>query len=242
MIDSVSCCDARDYIQEIQDRLGEESVHLVFTSPPYPGVKFWKQEYETAQGLCHMVSQTIQQIITTNILAPGGYLVVNHSDVPRGNSGLTNLHDEAASSGLTKRGSIIWSKGVTGPLPPPVFMRRPCIPHITHEYIDIFVNGDWHAREKSISLGPDEKKWLSQSIWAIQPARGPARKITLPFPFRLAERVVKLFSLPGELIFDPFCGSGTTCLAAKMFGRRFVGCDTSQDCIAWADRSLSWKS
>ena len=47
------------------------------------------------------------------------------------------------------------------------------------------------------------------------------------FPERLAEDHIRSWSNPGDLVFDPMCGSGTTCKMAVATGRRFVGCDVS---------------
>jgi len=47
-------------------------------------------------------------------------------------------------------------------------------------------------------------------------------------PIKLVQYLVKIFSKPNDLIFDPFCGSGTTCVAAKELGRRYIGIDISE--------------
>lgn len=234
----------------MRDCLPPDSVHLIFTSPPYPGVKFWTDRGYLEAGLRVTLSRFVRA--ARRVLTPGGYLVVNIGSIPAGNQGLRSLTDmlqhEATLSlstmgstdplpPLTWRGHIIWDKGCPGPLPPPVFMRRPCIPHITHEELFIYVKGDWHARERSINLSPDQKKWLSRSVWSISPQTGPTRKFTLPFPEALAERVISLFSLPGDIVLDPFCGSGTTCLVAHKLARQFIGIDSDRQCVNHA-RSL----
>jgi len=48
-------------------------------------------------------------------------------------------------------------------------------------------------------------------------------------PIRLLLDMVARYSKPNDLILDPFCGSGTTCVAAKMLGRRFIGIDISSE-------------
>ena len=46
-------------------------------------------------------------------------------------------------------------------------------------------------------------------------------------PLALAKKCIELFSTPGTIICDPFVGSGTFCVAAKMLGRRYIGIDIS---------------
>ena len=48
-------------------------------------------------------------------------------------------------------------------------------------------------------------------------------------PLELMEWCIENYSKPNDLIFDPFCGSGTTCVAAKRLGRRYIGIDISEE-------------
>ncbi|MCR4316533.1 MAG: site-specific DNA-methyltransferase [Planctomycetes bacterium] len=58
-------------------------------------------------------------------------------------------------------------------------------------------------------------------------------------PLALLDRIVKLFSNPGEVVCDLFCGSGTTLVSAKNLGRKFLGCDISEDAIEIAKSRLA---
>jgi len=57
-------------------------------------------------------------------------------------------------------------------------------------------------------------------------------------PIRLMKWIVDNYSLPTDLILDPFCGSGTTCVAAKMLGRRYIGIDISPEYCKIAEERL----
>ena len=57
-------------------------------------------------------------------------------------------------------------------------------------------------------------------------------------PLALLERIVSASSAEGDLVFDPFMGSGTTLVAAKRLGRRFAGCDISETAVALARKRL----
>lgn len=80
-------------------------------------------------------------------------------------------------------------------------------------------------------------KWGSRGVWNIKSVRRNYRH-EAEFPIQLAERVIKLFSPADGVVVDPFVGSGTTALAAAQLGRRWVGIDSSRQCIAQARNRL----
>lgn len=87
------------------------------------------------------------------------------------------------------------------------------------------------------------------SVWTDCPAmvaNTPLRKETTGYPtqkpLRLLERIVRASSRPGALVVDPFCGSGTTLVAAAMHGRRFFGCDVGELAVETARRRLAQRS
>jgi DNA modification methylase len=59
-------------------------------------------------------------------------------------------------------------------------------------------------------------------------------------PLSLIERFVRLHSHPGHIVLDPFCGSGTTLLAAKRLGRNYIGYDNIQENIELSKRRLNY--
>lgn len=71
-------------------------------------------------------------------------------------------------------------------------------------------------------------------VWDI-PYLNPKAKERVGYPTQkpslLLERIIELASNGGDVVLDPFCGSGTTCVAAKMMGRSFVGIDVSEDAV-----------
>ena len=72
----------------------------------------------------------------------------------------------------------------------------------------------------------------------MQGFRFPERKHPTQKPVPLYQWCIKNYSKETDLILDPFCGSGTTCLAAKMLGRRFIGIDISQAYVDIAEERL----
>ncbi|NOQ64470.1 MAG: site-specific DNA-methyltransferase [Methyloprofundus sp.] len=81
----------------------------------------------------------------------------------------------------------------------------------------------------------DKKKGVPLSdVWEI-PYLNPKAKERVGYPTQkpllLLERVIELTTEKGDVILDPFCGSGTTCVAAKLQGRDFIGIDQSEEAV-----------
>jgi site-specific DNA-methyltransferase (adenine-specific) len=58
-------------------------------------------------------------------------------------------------------------------------------------------------------------------------------------PIALMKKLIMIHTKPNDLILDPFCGSGTTCVAAKELGRRFIGCELSEKYCKIGEKRLS---
>jgi site-specific DNA-methyltransferase (adenine-specific) len=78
---------------------------------------------------------------------------------------------------------------------------------------------------------------LCSTVWNLTPARRDGHPA--PFPIELARRAVRLSTWPGEVVLDPFAGSGTTLLAARQLGRRAIGIEASERYCALAIDRLS---
>lgn len=61
------------------------------------------------------------------------------------------------------------------------------------------------------------------AIWKIAPEKASKIGHTAPFPVELARRLIIFYTYPGETVYDPFSGSGTTGVAALREGRNYVG-------------------
>ncbi|WP_157770530.1 DNA-methyltransferase [Pseudoalteromonas sp. 1_2015MBL_MicDiv] len=85
------------------------------------------------------------------------------------------------------------------------------------------------------SINGAEKKGVPLSdVWDI-PYLNPKAKERVGYPTQkpllLLEQVINLVTAEGDIVLDPFCGSGTTCVAAKLLGRNFIGIDESLDAV-----------
>lgn len=87
----------------------------------------------------------------------------------------------------------------------------------------------------------------SGSLWnvirpgdhGIRPMSPPTRKHPTQKPVSLFELFVRLHTKPGDLVVDPFCGSGSSGVAAKKLGRRWIGCDTDERWVKMARERLA---
>ena len=80
-----------------------------------------------------------------------------------------------------------------------------------------------------------EKKGVPLSdVWEI-PYLNPKAKERVGYPTQkpllLLERIIELTTDKGDTVLDPFCGSGTTCVAAKLLERKFIGIDKSPEAV-----------
>jgi DNA modification methylase len=216
------CGDATD--PDVWDRLvGTPRIPLIVTSPPYPGAAMWNETNES--GMTENIDRLRELNADVFALAARYADVVcwNVADVPVGNQNVMwNSSDVlrfAADNDCTTVRPILWDKGIPDPLPPPSFMRRPVVAHITHEWLFVVYPEGWHAREKRSGLDTDEHTWQLRSVWSISPDSAKRRGHPAPFPVDLADRCVRLFSLPDDVVLDPFAGSGSTIIACEQNGR-----------------------
>lgn len=140
---------------------------------------------------------------------------------------------------LTKHDVIFWyarSPGYVFNL-----LRDPPTPAMLNKYRHVDEDGRRYMR----SYG---KKYLLKGgkplddVWSI-PSIAPTSRERVGYPTQkplaLLTRIVELASLPGDLVLDPFCGSGTTLVAAQRMGRAWLGIDQSADAIAIARARLA---
>jgi modification methylase len=140
---------------------------------------------------------------------------------------------------------IIWNKvtggldrfGVTIQRPFPTYYRA----NIMHEQILILRKGELlHTRDEKSKFKIDDvmKRDTSNSVWNIAPV--PPRYIhhPCPFPEEIPLRLVTLYSNKGDLVMDPFMGSGQTGKAVKFLERRFLGIDLQRGYCILADSRI----
>jgi site-specific DNA-methyltransferase (adenine-specific) len=95
-------------------------------------------------------------------------------------------------------------------------------------------------RKKS-SLTSEEFKRYGMQIWDVKPQKNNRDRHPAPFPIEIPKRIIKLGSFQGDLILDPFLGSGTTAIAAKMLNRNWIGFDKEKKYINYSYERLAQK-
>lgn len=129
------------------------------------------------------------------------------------------------ADGWTVRSDIIWCRETA--FPEPSVKDRP---HRQHEYIFLLSKSRRYAFDRSAL--PEE------SVWHIPHERG-AKGHSAAFPAELARRCILAGSRPGDVVLDPFMGSGTTARVAQQQGRQFIGCELNPAYKALQDARLT---
>ncbi|MGD0521368.1 MAG: site-specific DNA-methyltransferase [Terracidiphilus sp.] len=229
-----------------------ESAHLVLTSPPYWTLK----KYEEADGQLGHVSGYDEFLAELgrvwrrcfNLLVPGGRLVCVVGDVclsRRQNDGRhtvvplhASIQEICRKVGFDNLAPIIWHKianaayevsGGGG------FLGKPYEPNSVIkndvEYILMFRKPGGYRKPSSakrllsIISAENYQNWFQQ-IWTGLTGAS-TKDHPAPYPVELAERLIRMFSFAGDVVVDPFSGSGTNAIAAARTGRHSVGYEIS---------------
>lgn len=240
----------------------DESVHLVVTSPPYWNLKKYN---DNAQQLGHISEYELflEQIKKVwqeayRVLVPGGRLVCVVGDVclsrrKNGRHVVVPLHADICvmcrKIGFDNLNPIIWHKIANANYEVnngTKFLGKPYEPNaIIKNDIEFILmqrkpGGYRNPTEEQRRLSKIEKhefsEWFRQ-FWTLTGAS--TKKHPAPFPLELAYRLVRMFSFWGDTVLDPFCGSGTTLLAAMRSGRNSIGIDIDREYCRMAATRLS---
>lgn len=223
------------------------SVHLMVTSPPYNVTKEYDEDLSLEEYL-RLLRQVFSE--TYRVLVHGGRACINVANL--GRRPYIPLSDYISmlmvETGFLMRGEIIWHKGAGAGVSMAWGSWQSAANPVlrdTHEYILVFSKGSF-SRKKTESQADTitREQFLewTKSVWSINPES--ARKVghPAPFPVELPFRLVQLYTFSGDIVLDPFMGSGSTAIAALKSGRRYIGYETNSEYLRLAEeRIASWQ-
>ena len=245
-LDKIHCGDNCDLL----GKLPRECIDLVVTSPPYDDLRTYGGHSWDFFGVAWQLKR---------VLKPGGVIVWVVADATKDGSETGSSMEQALHFkrlGLNLHDTMIWAKDGGGAIG-----SQLCYTQNT-EFVFVFSEGLPKAvnllRDKpNLSAGKDksgigrrdangehkiERRTVSADFsrrnnwWVVPPESGEHPAV---FPFSLARDHIATWSNPGDLVLDPFSGSGTTAKAAKELGRRFLGLEINPEYCAIAERRIA---
>jgi site-specific DNA-methyltransferase (adenine-specific) len=212
---------------EVMDDIPDQSIHLMVTSPPYNAQKEYDQNLSLEEYLA-MLGRVWRE--TYRVLVPGGRACINLANL--GRKPYIPLHsliiEQMLSIGFLMRGEIIWDKAASAsPSTAWGSWRSASNPVLrdVHEYILVFCKTGFRRpkEDREDTITRDDFLAWTKSVWAFPAVQASQIGHPAPFPIELPHRCIQLYSYRGDVVLDPFAGSGTTCLAAKQDDRHYVG-------------------
>ncbi len=233
-------CGSSENMKELPDN----SVHLMVTSPPYNVTKEYDADLSLDEYL-RLLGKVFAE--TYRVLVDGGRACVNVANV--GRKPYIPLSDYISrlmiEIGFQMRGEIIWHKragaGVSMAWGSWQSASNPVLRDV-HEYILVFSKGAFNRPKTDRQVDTITKeqfiKW-TKSVWTMNPESAKKVGHPAPFPIELPFRLIQLYTFKGDVVLDPFMGSGSTAIAALKAKRKYIGYETNPDYVQLAERRLA---
>ena len=222
-------------------RMDDESVDCIITSPPYNkkgllgsvsvGNQIWgKFNIDYNNYGDDMPEAEYQQWMIAflqechRLIKPDGSIFFNHK--PRRHKNRCHLPtDFIFKSGVPLYQLIIWNRRSSPNIRNDVLV--PCTEHIY-----------WMCKEKPKVYRKQLDKDYIGEVWVIPP--GNQEHHPAPFPDQLVQNCIKLSTVEGDTVLDPFMGSGTTGVACRNTGRQFIGIELDSDYFQLATTQINY--
>src|SRR5215831_10172887 len=223
--------------------LADDVVDLIVTSPPYGLDKAYGLGDVAADAWpAFMADWLIEALRATK---PSGRLALNipvDTFRPTCRPTYAEAIRAAVDAGWSYRSTIIWADNERGKSTARGSVDSPSSPYVyaAAEMIGLFSKGAWAVEPRGAAdIGHDDWLAWTDGVWRTRGEVSPWEQHPAPFPAEIARRLVLLLSYPGDVVLDPFVGSGTTVVAALRLGREPVGFDISQAYIASSARRIA---
>ncbi len=238
VLDRIFCKTSED-MAEVPDA----SVHLMVTSPPYNVGKTYDRDITLSEYL-EFLNRVWREV--HRVLVPGGRACINLANL--GRKPYIPLHayviQGMTALGFLMRGEVIWHKGASASASTAWgSWRSPANPTLrdVHEYILVFSKAGFTRKnpaKRQATISREAFLEFTKSVWTF-PAVS-ARKIghPSPFPVELPQRLIQLYTYEGEVVLDPFMGSGQTAIAALQDNRHYIGYEIRAEYVALAEKRI----
>jgi site-specific DNA-methyltransferase (adenine-specific) len=232
-------CKSSENMSELPDN----SIHLMITSPPYNVGKEYDQDMslEEYREFLRRVWKEVYRV-----LVPGGRACINIANI--GRKPYIPLHafiiEDMLNLGFLMRGEIIWVKKGGG-APSTAWgtwmsAKNPTL-RDEHEYILVFSKKFFErpkTENKEDTITREEFLEFTRSVWYMKPEAAKKIGHPAPFPVELPYRLIQLYSFKGDVVLDPFMGSGQTALACLKTGRFYIGYEINEDYVRLAEKRI----
>jgi DNA modification methylase len=232
-------CVIHGDVREILNFVEDEAVHLTFTSPPYYNARDYSV-YNSYDEYLNFLGDVFNKV--HRITKEGRFFILNTSPIiiPRVSRSHSSkrypipfdIHHHLVNNGWEFIDDIVWMKpeyssknrvGGFGQHRKPLGYK----PNAITEYLMVYRKKtdrliDWNIHQYSqdiVSQSRVKDKYETSNVWQIDPCYDKVHSAV--FPVGLCERVIRYYSYVGDLVFDPFAGTGTVGKAALKLKRRF---------------------
>ena len=228
---------------ENMKEIPDHSVHLMVTSPPYNVSKEYDEDLSLQEylGLLRNVFTD-----TFRVLVHGGRACVNVANV--GRKPYISLSDHISHMmneiGFKMRGEIIWAKGAAAGISMAWGSWQSASNPVlrdTHEYILVFSKGTFERKreKKENTITKEQFMEWTKSVWTMNTESAKKVNHPAPFPVELPYRLIQLYTFKGDIVLDPFMGSGSTAIAALKSERKFIGYEIDPRYIKIAEERIA---
>ncbi len=250
ILNTVIVGDSRELLKDIDS----DSIDMVLTSPPYDNLREYLDNYTwTFQDFTTIAEHLVR------ILKPGGVIVWITSDATINCSETGNSFRQCLyfmELGLKLHDTMIFRK--KNPIPQ-VYRKRytnefefmfilskgcikthnPILVRCKHAGLELngttYKNFSRKEQKRAKPAKPVKEYKIRGNVWEYVVGRlkedQEAKWHPAPFPLALARDHIYSWTNEGDIVLDPFCGSGTTCVAAKQLNRRFIGIDINPEYV-----------
>jgi DNA modification methylase len=233
-------------------------IDCIITSPPYwtavsysggpsilPTYKEFLADLQTVWSECERVLRPNGKLCIVAPIMPIPQAIIKQDTRHLKNIAFDIEHGILSQTKLQRYGLFIWrkqtSKQMFGSYPHPGNLLE----NNTSEFINVYVKPGKPPKfsvERKAANELTNALWvdLIQQIWNMHPS--DVKRVhghPAPFPEKLPARLLQLYTYSGEIVCDPFVGTGTTCAVAKSMNRRYIGIDINPQYVKLARQKVA---